>query len=105
MSTTSGDVRSRPALPPELDRLELNLRRLIDEHDRLKRRAAAAAERIRELEVALEDVASGDLDPVALAAHAQAMERDNRELRTRLNEAHETVERIRARLQFLEEER
>jgi predicted RNase H-like nuclease (RuvC/YqgF family) len=104
MNTTSNDAEA-PAVPPELDRLELSLRRLIDDHTQWKRRAAQAETRVRELEAALDDVASGELDPVALAAHAKAVERENRGLRKRLADARETVERIRARLQFLEEER
>jgi chromosome segregation ATPase len=105
MNTTSGDVRTRAALPPEVDRLELTVRRLMDEHERWRRRAQKAERRVAELESALKDVTAGDLDPVALVAQMESAERDNRVLRERLEQARDTVERITARLHFLEEER
>ena len=105
MSTTSGEGRTRPALPPEVDRLELTVRRLVDEHEQWRRRARKAERRVTELEAALKDVTSGDLDPVALAAQAAASAQENRALRERLEQARQTVDRIAARLQFLEEDR
>jgi chromosome segregation ATPase len=98
-------VDSGPGLPAEMDRLEARLRRLLDEHDRWRKRARAAEERVAVLEAALKDVATGDLDPVALAAQARSVESENATLRERLAEARTTVDRIAARLQFLEEER
>ena len=105
MSTASGEGSARPAVPPEMDRLELGLRRLLDDHERWRVRARSAERRVAELEAALRDVASGDLDPVALAAQAEAIERENHTLRERLEQARSAVDRITARLQFLEEER
>jgi predicted RNase H-like nuclease (RuvC/YqgF family) len=98
-------VDSPAALPAEMDRLEARLRRLLDEHDRWRRRARTAEERVGELEAALKEVATGELDPVALAAQARTFERENSTLRKRLADARTTVDRIVARLQFLEEER
>jgi hypothetical protein len=88
-----------------MDRLELTLRRLMDEHDRWRRRAQKAERRVRDLESALEGVSSGTLDPVALAAQAESAGRENRALRDRLDQARGSVDRIVARLQFLEEDR
>jgi hypothetical protein len=50
-------------------------------------------------------VSSGGLDPVALSERAQTMERENRVLTKKLTQAGETVQRILARLQFLEDDR
>lgn len=105
MNTTSSDARTQPGLPPEVDRLELTVRRLMDEHERWRRRAQKAERRVVELESALKDVTTGDLDPVALAAQAESAQRESRALRDRLDQARQTVDRITARLQFLEEER
>jgi predicted RNase H-like nuclease (RuvC/YqgF family) len=103
---SSGAPESRAdGVPPELRRLERSLERLLSEHEALRSRAAAAERRIRELEEALQGVSSGTLDPIALAQRADTMERENRQLNKRLAQAHETVQRIVARLQFLEGER
>jgi predicted nucleic acid-binding Zn-ribbon protein len=96
---------AKPAAAPEWDRLEQSLRRLLAQHDALRKRASAAEERARALESALKQVSSGKLDPVALSEKADTLERENRVLAKRLNQAHETLERIMGRLQFLEDER
>lgn len=91
--------------PAEWDQLELAVRRLMDEYQQWKRRALAAEARLREVEATLREVSSGALDPVALTERIEALEAENRDLRNRLGRARETIERILARLQFLEEER
>lgn len=90
---------------PEWDRLELNVRRLLDAHESVRLKLQQAETRIQDLQAALADVSGGKLDPVALADKVRAYERENQELHQRLTQARETVERIRSRLQFLEEER
>lgn len=94
-----------PAPPPEWDALELSVRRLLDAHDALRRRLDAAEARVRELETAVGRISSGALDPLALSERAGTLERQNRELRERLGRASAVVERIAARLNFLEAER
>ncbi|HUF50729.1 MAG TPA: hypothetical protein VMN60_07850 [Longimicrobiales bacterium] len=96
--------KTRQAYPQELDRLELTIRRLLEAHDALRRRADAADARVTELASTVRDLSGGAIDPVALAGEVERLERSNRELRERLQRAHEAVERIRARLQFAEEE-
>ena len=96
--------KSRQIVPPELDRLELTIRRLLEAHDALRKRAEAAEYRVTELEATMRDVTAGAIDPVALAEQVERLEQSNRELRERMQRAYETVERIRARLQFAEEE-
>lgn len=96
--------KSRSTIPPELDRLEQTIRRLLDAHDALRTRAAAAEARVQELEAAVRDLSTGSMDPTALAADVERLQRENGELRDRIQRAHDSVERIRARLQFAEEE-
>jgi predicted RNase H-like nuclease (RuvC/YqgF family) len=91
--------------PAEWDRLELSVRRLLDEHGTWRRRAQAAEQRVRELEATLADLSSGRMDPVKLEERAEAFERENRALHERLAQARETVERIAARFQFAEDDK
>jgi predicted nucleic acid-binding Zn-ribbon protein len=97
--------KTQQATPPELDRLELTIRRLIESHGLLEKRAMAAEERIRDLEGAIQDVSAGRLDPVALGEEVQSLEQRNALLEDRLVRAHAAVERMMARLQFTAEER
>lgn len=89
---------------PDWDRLELNVRRMLDEHDALQRRLKAAERRARQLEKALAKVSEGQLDPVALEGRARALETENQDLHQRIDAARATVERIASRFHFLEEE-
>ena len=53
----------------------------------------------------MRDVMSGSVDPITLANRVQALEQENRFLARRLDRARESVKRISARLQFLDEDR
>ncbi len=96
--------RQTPRPPPEWDSLELSVRRLLETHDALRRRTQTAERRVRELESALGRVSSGALDPLQLSERAAVLERENRELIDRLARANALVERIAARLNYLEAE-
>lgn len=96
--------KTRQKLPPELDHLELTIRRLIEAHDKWRDRAAAAEARIRELETAVQELSAGRLDPVALAEDVRTLHDRNASLEDRLTRAHAAVERMMARLQFTAEE-
>lgn len=87
--------------------LESSLQRLLSEFDALQRRSTDAEERVKQLEGALRNssTSAGDLDPVALANRVSLLEQENRFLARRLDRARESVKRISARLQFLEEDR
>lgn len=107
MNTTSNDG-AEPAVATDAasrQRLEAAVRRLLEEHAALRRRAAAAEGRVRELESALNALSTGQIDPLALSDQVRSYERDNRILTKRLSQAREAVERIQSRLQFLEGER
>lgn len=97
--------KTQNATPPELDRLELTIRRLIESHELWERRAIAAEARIRELEEAIQEVSAGRLDPVALGEEVRLLEERSTSLQNRLVRAHAAVERMMARLQFTAEER
>lgn len=88
----------------EWDRLELTVRRLLDDYDRCTERARTAERRLEELESTLKQVSSGGLDPVSLQARVDTLEAENRDLRGRLDQARERVARLLARLRFLEGE-
>ncbi len=97
--------RPRPGFPTEWEALELAVRRLLDDYQALRRRAAAAEHRVRELETALAQLGSGDVDPLALQARARELEAENRALQARVDDAAERVRRLLARTHFLEEDR
>jgi hypothetical protein len=97
--------RQRHAAPAELDRLELKIRAIFDAHDAWRRRALEAEARVAELEKAMSDMAKGGLDPLALSDEVRALDGRNRVLRERMQQAQEAVQRMLARLQFVEEER
>jgi hypothetical protein len=104
----SSDAADTSALNgADWQRLESSLQRLLSEFDALHRRSSDAEERVRQLEGALRNssTSAGDLDPVALANRVSLLEQENRFLARRLDRARESVKRISARLQFLEEDR
>jgi hypothetical protein len=104
MSTMPSAADNAATALPEWDWLEMSVRRLLDDHEAWRRRAELAERRVRELESALREVATGKLDPMALAEHARTLEEQNRDLEQRLQQARESVQRIMARLKFAEEE-
>ena len=103
--SSDGESGARVASPPGWDRLEANVRRLLDAHAATRRRAEAAETRAREAEARLAELGSGRVDPVALSERAEALERENARLRERLERAATVAERMRARLQLVEDER
>lgn len=101
-----GDETPRPGVRrAEWDRLELAVRRLLEDYQLSRNRAGNAERRIAELEAALETLAGGGPDPIALRERLVDLEAENQELRERLGRARQEVERIMARLQFLEGQR
>lgn len=87
----------------EWDRLELAVRRLLDEHTAAKGRVREVEARIMELEGALRRVSSGDIDPLALAARAEELAAENKVLRERLEVARDKLNRLLRRLRFVED--
>lgn len=103
MSTESNTGVDRPANEgDEWRRLEAAVRSLLDEHEVLRRRAATTERRIVEIEAALDLLSSGRVDPVELTDQLREAERENRLLTERIDHARLVVDRIQARLHFLE---
>lgn len=90
-------------VPAEWDELELSVRRLLDRCDQWRRRAADAESHARELQAALREYSAGETDPIEMKRRLEALERENRTLRERLESARGNVERILGRLEFIEE--
>ena len=103
MASNGADATTR--LPGEWADLELAVRRLLDEHDALRVELARAEARSAELEAALQNYATGVVDPVDVQKRADVLERENRDLRGRLDQARERVARVMDRLRFAEESR
>lgn len=104
----SSDAADPPRAPgADWQRLEVAVEQLLGELDALRQKSAHAEERVRNLEAALRNssTSAGDLDPVALANRVHLLEQENRFLARRLDRARESVKRISARLQFLDEDR
>lgn len=103
----SSDAADTPVRPNDWQRLETALQQLLRAYDEMGKRAAQSEERVQQLEAALRNNASssGELDPVALANRVHLLEQENRFLARRLDRARESVKRISARLQFLEDDR
>lgn len=91
----------------ELQPLEHALERLLKQFDELQRRCVSAEERVQHLEAVMRNSSdsAGEVDPVALATRVHLLEQENRFLARRLDRARESVKRITARLQFLDEDR
>ena len=89
----------------ELKRLEDALQQLLRAYDELLSKAHASEERVQQLETTMRGSGSGELDPVALSNRVHLLEQENRFLARRLDRARESVKRISARLQFLEDDR
>lgn len=89
-----------------MQRLENALHQLLRAFDDLMAHATESTQKVRQLETALRNAsASGELDPVVLANRVHLLEQENRFLARRLDRARESVKRISARLQFLEDDR
>jgi predicted RNase H-like nuclease (RuvC/YqgF family) len=95
----------RTATPPEWDRVELGVRRLLDAHAALRTRVRGAEARVRELEGTVEELRSGALDPLTLNEEVSQLREQNRELERRLEAGRAKVRALLSRLQFLEEDR
>lgn len=97
-----GGSGQRPVRPGTWDRLELSVRRLMDDYQVLKARAASAEARSQELEATLASISGDGPDPIELNRRIVELEAENRHLLERLQSARAEIERIMARLQFLE---
>jgi predicted RNase H-like nuclease (RuvC/YqgF family) len=86
-------------------RLEAAVGRALKQLESLRSRADGAEARVRDVEALLRRFTRGDDDPARLLERLRIAERENGELRDRLDRGREGVERLLARIRFLEEKR
>lgn len=95
----------RTTLPAEWGELERAVDTLLGANDELRGRLEATDRRVRELEEALQAVTSGELDPSLMAGELEQLRRRNDELRKRMEDARDAVQRVLGRIRFVEEDR
>lgn len=86
-----------------LTRLEAGVGRLLSEREDLSRRVEFAEGRVQDLEALLRRFTKGDADPAALQATISRLELENDSMREKIREGREGVDRLLARLRFLED--
>ena len=84
-------------------RLEAGVGRLLAEREALRKRVEESEARVHDLEALLRRFTKGDADPAALQATIAQLEGENEVMRERMREGREGVDRILARMRFLEE--
>jgi predicted RNase H-like nuclease (RuvC/YqgF family) len=78
--------------------------RLLKELTALRARTLQAEERVAEVELLLRKFTKGDADPAGLERKTKALEDENAELRRRLEQGRDGVDRLLARIRFIEEQ-
>jgi len=76
--------------------------RVADEIGDARRRAAVAEERAKRSDELLRQFVGGKRDPVALTSRVSELEAENELLRRRLREGRHEIDRVLARIRFLE---
>lgn len=105
-SSTRGSVDGEADSPERqaLGRLESAVGRILGELSRTRDQLARERARVRAAEGALEAFRDGDEDPVELRERVLALERENKDLKERVMKSRQVVERLLARIRFLEEQ-
>ena len=83
------------------DAVEQALREL----KRLREKASKVEVKNSELEELLKGIASGTESPAEMAHDVKTLSKENQDLRARLDQGRESVERLLTRIRFLEEQR
>jgi hypothetical protein len=86
-------------------RLEGAVGRLLQEYAQMRERALLAETQARSLEELLSKYQTGTEEPGDLVARLRVAKLENQELRSRLEEGRNGVERLLAQIRFLEEQR
>ena len=87
-----------------LPALESAVTRTLEELRGARRRAADAERRSADLEALLQSFESGTASPFEMKQRLARIEEENRDLRERIARSRETVERLLARIRFLEDQ-
>ena len=96
--------RAAVAVPDEMARLERSVRHLLDEVAGYRARAQVAERKATELERTLRQLSTGGLDPLKLRDGVKKLEQENRELRRRMVQAQDRIQRLVGKFDFLGEE-
>jgi chromosome segregation ATPase len=96
--SVSGDSKADFQEREALARLDKAVGKLLDER-------IALLGRVGELEALLDRMRKGKADPVELQSRLSRMESENRELKGRIEEGREGIDRLLSRLRFLENQR
>lgn len=102
MSTPGPD---RPARPPSVVRLERAVDQLLAARGHERTRAERAEAQLAEMEGLLRSFEKGTESPRHLQERVRALEEENADLQERLAQGRAAVERVRAKLRFMEERR
>lgn len=102
---SNGAARDASPERQGLPALDAAVGRTIDELRRLRQQATAATQRSAELEALLATFQSGTDSPEQMKERLDRAEAENADLRIRIAQGLETVERLLARIQFLEDQK
>ena len=104
MSNNASDkVSVTPAAA--IKRLKAVVKVTVGEVERLRGEVARMEAQGEELEGLIRGVTSGERSPREMIDRISILEEENRDLRARLNQGREGVERLLARIRFLEEQK
>ncbi len=79
--------------------------RALREIKRLREKASRVESKNTELEELLKGIAGGTQSPAELARDVKTLSKENGDLRARLDQGRESVDRLLTRIRFLEEQR
>jgi len=102
---SSGEGREAAPEREGLQALEGVVSRVLEELDRLRLRIAEAQRRNAELEALLSSFQTGEESPANMKERLTRLERENRDLLARVERGRETVLRLLARIDFIEDQR
>lgn len=103
--STSEDRSENGAERAALQALEGAVGKLLDQVRALSTRVEKADARRDEVEDLLRRITAGDENPAQLHGRVRDLENENADLRQRLDEGREGVERLLAKIRFLEDQR
>lgn len=98
-----GVERSAGSSGPGLDSLEAAVDRAIAQIRAARERATEAERRAEQSAAMLRQFVDGEEDPGTLSRRVEVLEAENRDLRRRIEEGREGVDRIAASIRFLED--